>query len=352
MTRCLSIHVHYRCRHAGACCSAEWTVPAEPHVLQIVSREQIRPIADHEPFVEAPAGATVSGLVVAQARGACVFFDAAHGRLCAIHRAAGAEALPTSCRHFPRLYRRDAAGTHLSLSHFCPTAAAMLLDDVALTITTAAPPLALAGVVEGLDATGALPPLLRPDVLMDLEGYGEWEERAIATFARDDVTYREALGVVSAATETLRRWRPGEDTLPDAVRTAFAQADGLHSDDADQGDTPRLDLVDVACPAPARPVVARARRDAAVTARIASVLRIHDAAVKRYLAARLFANWIAYQGRDLRSVVEWLRACLAVLRSEIALGADFIDAVRETDRIMLHVVDSQTWAHSNAFSAT
>ena len=351
MTRCLSIHVRYRCRHAGACCSAEWTIPAEPHVLAIVNRERIQPLVGRESFVEAPAGATVSGLVVAHAHGACVFFDAANERLCAIHRSAGADALPTSCRHFPRIYLRDARGTHLSLSHFCPTAAALLLDDLPVTIETASAPLALDGMVEGLDATEALPPLLRPDVLMDVQSYAEWERRAVATLARDDVTCLEALAVVSAATEKVCLWWIGDGTLLDAVTAAFAHAAGACDDGLDS-DAARLERIDAACPAAARPVVARVTRDAAAAARVESLLRVHDAPLKRYLAARLFANWIAYQGRDLRTVIEWLRACLAVLRSEVGAGADFIEAVRETDRIMLHVVDSQTWAHSNAFSAT
>ena len=36
--------------------------------------------------------------------------------------------------------------------------------------------------------------------------------------------------------------------------------------------------------------------------------------MKNYLAARVFANWIAYQGRGLRSIVEWLRTCAAIVR--------------------------------------
>jgi hypothetical protein len=27
----LSIHADYACRHSGACCSAGWTIPVEPH---------------------------------------------------------------------------------------------------------------------------------------------------------------------------------------------------------------------------------------------------------------------------------------------------------------------------------
>src|SRR5262249_31122029 len=40
--------------------------------------------------------------------------------------------------------------------------------------------------------------------------------------------------------------------------------------------------------------------------------------MRHYLGARVFANWVAYQGRGLRTVVAWLRTCLAVLNNEIA----------------------------------
>ena len=36
--------------------------------------------------------------------------------------------------------------------------------------------------------------------------------------------------------------------------------------------------------------------------------------IANYLAARLFGNWVAYQGHGLRSVVAWVRACYDVLR--------------------------------------
>ena len=91
-----------------------------------------------------------------------------------------------------------------------------------------------------------------------------------------------------------------------------------------------------------------------------------DVAMKNYLAARVFANWIAYQGRGLRSIVEWLRTCAAIVRHptvrralESHVGAhnagdsssgpardpgDFVEAFRTADLLLLHVVDTQAFA--------
>jgi hypothetical protein len=55
--------------------------------------------------------------------------------LCGVHRALGEGALPATCRIFPRIALTDARGTFITLSHYCPTAAAMLFrTDVPLEI--------------------------------------------------------------------------------------------------------------------------------------------------------------------------------------------------------------------------
>ena len=49
-----------------------------------------------------------------------------------------------------------------------------------------------------------------------------------------------------------------------------------------------------------------------------AVLESHDTAVKRWLAARLFGTWIAYQGNGLATIVRYLRACLDIFDVELA----------------------------------
>src|SRR5262245_2519115 len=123
---CLDMHAGYRCQHAGACCTAGWTIPAEPPVVHAVEAH-FR--AAGRLFVTSTSSPDDPAMVALTTRGACVFYDQAHDRLCAIHRELGAEYLPSACRHFPRVVLTDDRGTFVSLSHFCPTAAALLFAE-------------------------------------------------------------------------------------------------------------------------------------------------------------------------------------------------------------------------------
>jgi Fe-S-cluster containining protein len=352
-TFCLTLHAGYGCRHSGECCR-NWTVAAEPHVLAAVETRQISrrgftgalfvPAANHDERCS----------VARDADGHCVFFDRDRGRLCVIHESAGPEALPTACRHFPRMILRDARGVFISLSHFCPTAAAMLLDPDPLQVVEARPPLQLQEPMEGMNAVGALPPLVRPGVLSDLDAYAAWERACLAVFARPDLHSQEALDHVADATERVRVWHPGTCSLSEQVDTAFREArherggDPLAHDRALQtlrslsstdarDDLHEIDGFDehwcrLFGPAPEQ----------------------FDRAMKNFLAARVFGNWIAYQGRGLRSIVEWLRTCAAAvrhhaLRRALAIQSaparhELLEAFRVSDLLLLHVIDTQTFA--------
>src|SRR5262249_45263747 len=151
--------------------------------------------------------------------GDCVFFDRQGGRLCVIHRDLGSHALPSACRHFPRQTVIDPRGTLISLTHFCPTAAATLLTRGKLSIVEALPPLRLDPPTEGLDARQALPPLLRPGLLCDIEGYDAWERSGLAVFAQPDLPLATCLDILSTATESIRGWHPGSEPLAKRVAT-------------------------------------------------------------------------------------------------------------------------------------
>lgn len=132
----LSIHADYRCRHSGACCSADWDVPIELPIYRTLKdaadggRLLPSPAARHlTPFIvepDLPEGA--AAMLDRTTAGECVFFDRGT-KLCIVHRDLGESALPATCRYFPRLALRDDRGTSITLSHFCPTAASMLFRD-------------------------------------------------------------------------------------------------------------------------------------------------------------------------------------------------------------------------------
>ncbi len=353
---CLTLHAGYRCRHSGDCCRT-WTVFAEPHVLQIVDARGIgRGTAAGPRFVpRTMADGTAAWTVARDDHGRCVFFDEERDRLCLIHEAAGAAALPAACRHFPRVILRDGRGTFISLSHFCPTAAAMLLDPGPPAIVAAPASLCVDDPVEGMAAIDALPPLVRPGLLSDLDGYAAWERAAVATFARPDLTWTQALDRLEAATERVRRWQPGEGTLTACVEHAFA-ADETASPGPVRRRARAMDTVRaIAAPGAEQDALAPLDRfEVWWTELCAPAFTAFDQPMKHFLAARVFGNWVAYQGRGLRSIVEWLRTCAAVVRHHAvtraaATGApstpaDCLAAIRLADLLLLHSLDSQHFA--------
>jgi len=356
---CLDIHVDYRCRHSGACCES-WTVPAEHEVVELVRARGLTPDSGGRPlFLSSIAADGRQAWAVARTdRGECVFFDSTGGRLCLIHRELGESALPSACRHFPRQVLHDARGTLISLSHFCPTAASTLLGAGTLSIVTAHAPLLLTSAMEGLDARDVLPPLIRPGLLCDMDGYDTWERAAVAVFAHTDNTYEQCLAELTEATELVREWRPGLTSLSVSVTEAFRQA-RIGCRDHSTFDVRLIERVAaLTSNLTGGDVVGIPDFEGQWDRRIGRPGAWFDRGMKRYLGARLFGNWLAYQGRGLRSIVEWLRTCAAVVRhfalqrvmdSEQPFDEPaFVEAVRSADLLLLHVLDSAMFARTVA----
>ncbi len=226
--------------------------------------------------------------------GACGFFD--RENLCAIQRAGGHDALPVSCRMFPRSVLMDARGTFVSLSHFCPTAAALLFaPGPPAAIVEAPASLVNVGPLDGLDARETWPPLLRPGVLMDLESYDAWERRGVELLTRDGVAPDVSLAALDRVSRWIAAWRPEEGPLISRVHDAFATA---------------------------VPPTAELRPD--------------DTAVKRWLAARLFACWVAYQKDGLAAIVSYLHSCARMFADRRAGGDNAQEAIRRADLRVMH----------------
>ena len=226
--------------------------------------------------------------------GACAFFDSAG--LCAIQRAGGHGALPVSCRMFPRSVLMDARGTFVSLSHFCPTAAGLLFDPgPPASVVDAPSSLVDVGPLEGLDARDAWPPLLSPGVLMDLQSYDAWERRSVELLTREAVAPGVALAALEHVAAGIAAWSPGEGPLTHRVQDAFATA---------------------------APSTAELERE--------------DVAVKRWLAARMFACWLAYQGDGIAAIIGYLHSCFRVFAEERARDDNAREAIRRSDLRIMH----------------
>lgn len=261
--------------------------------------------------------------------------------------------LPSACRHFPRVFLRDARGDLLTLSHFCPTAASLLFEPAHVTIVEVPPALALEEPIEGLDARDALPPLIRPGLLADIDGYGAWEQATIETFMAA-ATIDDALTTIEAATERVRQWTPSTGPLAHTVREAFSRP-AEHGAPSPLGE-PFSIVRELTGPHPLMEVPASFAADWERIAHAADDVMRQPLA--RYMAASTFGNWMAYRGEGLRSIVAWLRACHDVLRVQLVRRlrqvhvriepADLVEPIRMADYIMIHTVDSLAFGRAAA----
>lgn len=341
-TRCLSIHAGYRCRHSGACCHAAWEIEVEPHIIEAVGARRLIPLSSvATPFV--PSLEDAGMLLARDGDGWCGF---RRDERCSLQSSGGEAMLPSACRHFPRVFLRDARGTMVTLSHYCPTAAALLLDSTPVTIVDAAPPLALAEPIEGLDAREALPPLVRPGLLADIQGYAAWEGAALAQFATAP-SVAVALARIATATERVREWTPSRGRLADAVVGAFGPT-VICSDAASDALSEGFGAIrEVTGPHPLLAVDADFPAAWKVLESESGDLLHRPLA--NYMAACTFGNWTAYRGQGVRTVVAWLQGCYDVLRLQLVRHARkagridrdvLIESFRMADFITVHTVPS------------
>jgi hypothetical protein len=336
----LSIHADYKCRHSGACCTADWDVPVELPVYRSLDERlrsgslRVAPTAEPLPpfIVEPDLPDDAAAMLERTDRGECVFFER-NSHLCVVHRDAGESALPATCRHFPRLAVADSRGTFVTLSHFCPTAASMLFrEDVALEIV-AGPAAFPPADYDGLTVTADdLPPLLSPSMLMDAPGYDAWEQHMVRRCAADQPP-ESVLATLASDASRLTNWRPGAGTLEEFVKNLPEEFVSAPAPESLAGSLRRYDDVVTAIPDDLRPPPEREGLDEAYAAYVRPVWRSFRQPINRYLAAKAFASWTAYQGTGVAAIVRGLEAALALVRIEASRQCR--DGRRDLDRDLL-----------------
>jgi Fe-S-cluster containining protein len=323
--RVLSFHAGYRCANAGACCTSNWPIPIETdrhaRLKAALASAELLPIAGPaaSAFQARPDLPPEAAALLATSHGRCVFHDPA-GR-CAIHSALGHDALPLACRQFPRVSVIDPRGVSVTLSHYCPTAALLLDRECGGTVLVNTSAFPASGEYVGLDARTALPPLLRPGLLMDWESWWELEALAVQALLVTPGSASDALARVREAVRRLLVWRPDDGPLIHAVREAFGAAET-----AEGASSPSL----VTLALNAVPDVSRG------AAEWSGTVITSDTALRRFLAAHAFANWTIHLGQGLMAWVRSIEAALA-----------FIDAgagVRHTDLVLRHLIDPKAFA--------
>ena len=341
----LSIHADYKCRHSGACCTADWDVPVELPLYrsldEALKSHRVVPAAtadDGAPplLVEDALPDGAAAMISRTSTGDCVFYHR-HSGLCVIHRDGGEAMLPATCRHFPRLAVRDARGTFISLTHYCPTAAASLFrDDVPLEIVQGPPAFPEAD-YEGLVITqDDWPPLLRPDVLADAASYSAWEQHMVRRCVDPELSAERVVAALERDARLVREVRP-------VTSESIARAIGMLPEAGVSAEVPatlersvaHLAEVIESVPEEWRPE-ADTDTDALETM-YSRYVRPQWAnwqgPLKRYLAAKAFASWTAYQGRGFLTIVRGLDAALALVRIEATRQCR--DARRALDAALL-----------------
>jgi hypothetical protein len=354
----LGFHAGYRCRHAGVCCKSGWTIPVEAPLYRTL---QAAVAWGHLRVDDVPSQALfepVDGLSHGEPAvlrhkpdGSCVFFEPQRGNLCAIQRQMDHGHLPSACRHFPRVVVLDPRGTFITLSHFCPTAARMLIAGGSAEVVTHAIGFDEHVIWEGLDCRDALPPLVQPGVLWDWEAWDLWE-RAVPARLAAARSSEIALAVLESAVHRVAEWRPGSQTLVEAVEAALSAETSPAELAVDPSRMLELErLVRESVPADLR----RHLKEEPLTPAQLDVRgwEAWQPVVGRYLAARAFAGWVGYYGSGLLTWYKSIVAAYAVLRAACARaslmargGTEALDepmmvkALGSADRLLIHQVSA------------
>ena len=362
--RALSIHADYRCRHSGKCCSTNWDVPIEVPVYrsltQALASGRLKMAPGTEglaPFILGPDMPDDTAAMFERTEtGTCVFLDPS-SHLCIVHRDLGAEALASTCRHFPRLASHDSRGTFVALSHFCPTAASTLFrDDVPIAIVEHPPSFPPAD-YEGLDVTDAdLPPLLHPRMLMDVDAYGAWERHMVGRCAGVMREPESVLATLARDAELLRRWKPGAVTLTQAVEQLPEEFVTASAHESLASSLHLFEEAMTAVPDEFKPDPGEQGLDDAYAMYVCPRWSEYHAPLNRYIAAKAFASWTAYQGRGVATIVRGIEAAIALVRVEAArqcrdavrpLDADLLlEAFRGADFILNHLAVGEDLARN------
>ncbi len=362
---CLDFHRDYACRSSGVCCTSGWPIAVERPVFQGLAAalesgalrlDRARgAAADVDRLLPwgGPLPEDAAARLGQGEGGVCLFLESENGRRCSIHRQLGEPALPTACRQFPRVALIDDRGVFASLSHYCPTAARMLLRDDASGDVVLDPPGWVERLpLEGLDARGQPPPLLRPRVFFDWESLAVWERSCRLVLGREDLEPGDSLALLRELADSARRWTHSAGSLRAHIETL---EEGIASRVPERAALEWPDQVKLH-----EGVVATVPREWRTPSLAAPRSRgpRHSAdsegtrAIRRYLLARLHGSWCWYQGRGVLSTVASLETALAVLAVELArdggeplAGPDeIVEAIRRADLLLVHLARSEALA--------
>ena len=290
------------------CCTSGWPIPVERHSVSLIEETIARKVIPLrvEPWL-VPSGESpddVAGLLSVRENGHCIFFEAGEPG-CSIH-----SVKPAACVHFPYVCLIDQRGVHVTLSHYCPTAAALLFEHGDPIAIVEGPAPVAGDSVEGLDARDSLPP-----VSGDGARLMSWDE--LDAWQRDQVANAQMAEFQSNDVERFNRARgavPAPWTWPEAP----PDVEGLW------------------------------------WSLVAPKWHFFNDALTRYAAAKAFASWSLYMGNGMEAAAESAQIAASVLRVEAARQCGWFgreldrelltEAIRQADLLLVHYADPQLLA--------
>jgi hypothetical protein len=206
-------------------------------------------------------------------------------------------------------------------------------DDVPVAIVEAPPAFPPAD-YDGLEITADdLPPLLHPHMLMDLDAYSAWERHMVERCSDVTRVPESVLATLARDAAQLARWKPGHTSLVEAIAQLpreFVAAVPAASLETSLG---LYHEAMTAVPDDFRPEPDEADLIDAFAAYVRPQWSQFHAPLNRFIAAKAFATWTAYQGRGIATIVRGIESAVALVRVEAARQCR--DAVRALDAELL-----------------
>jgi Fe-S-cluster containining protein len=304
------------------CCTSGWPIPVErtgvAAIEETIARKVIplQVVPWYVPSGDAPD--EVAGMLSVRDNGHCVFFEAGESG-CAIH-----DVKPAGCVHFPYVCLIDLRGVHVTLSHYCPTAAALLFEHNEPVAIVDGPAPIGDGEVEGLDARQSLPP----------------------TFAKATVG-KPGVADEPGGKPRLMSWEELDAWQRDQVVNA-------RMDDFQLEDLELFDRARAAVPPPWAWAEAPANVSSLWWSLVAPKWHFYSDTLARYAAAKAYASWSLYLGDGIEAAQRSARVAASVLRIEAARQCAWsgreldrellVEAIRQSDLLLVHYADPQRLA--------
>jgi hypothetical protein len=190
-------------------------------------------------------------------------------------------------------------------------------------------------------------------VILGWEAHIRWEAQAVETLGRQDLEPETAVALLEARAEAARAWTTDQGPFDAHLERCLAET-ATRSAGAvlSTGECHEAWRTVAGCVPPGHPLPAPPTslpREAGDAVGDGKRWGPWGAPVRRWLAARAFASWLAQQGEGLRTTARGLRLALGVLGAEVrrggAEGAPALDrtalleAFRRADLLLLHLAD-------------